>query len=155
MNQRNDLKFKPVKDTILILISILLIVFIVLLTFFLQPKKVSSHVEIRYQNTLLWDKEDSSKSTAIAFPSEGEKKITYRQEDSSLFLKEGKFLFEHPITFTLYADCSIQILEEDITCPDHTCVHLGRIYQSYVPLVCLPNQIQAMIINDGYPERVN
>ena len=154
--KRTILTFHPVQDVLLFAFCFFSIVIIVLLTAFSKPENENAHVEIRYQDTLLWDKNDPEKNTAISFPKQGEKKITFTKEDSSIYLKDGeKFIFDNPITFTLYSDCSIQLLEEDVTCPDHTCVHLGRIYLSYVPLVCLPNHIQAMIVVDSYPESVN
>lgn len=150
------LHFKPKKDIPLFILAILSIVVIILISVFSKPKSSDLHVEIRYQNHLLWDKNDESKSTAISFPKEGSKRVTFDKEDSSLFFTDGTtFLFDYPITFTLYSDYSIELLEEDVECPDHICSHMGRIYQTYVPIVCLPNQIQAMIVASSFPETIN
>ena len=148
------LKFKPLKDILLIAVGGLIILAIVLATVFGRKDSTYSHVEIRYQDTLLWEKDDTKKNTAIAFPSSGEKRVSFSKEDGSIYLGEGKsfaFLGES-VTFTLYSDHSIQLLEEDVECPDHTCSHMGRIYNTYTPIVCLPNQIQAMIVADSFPE---
>lgn len=149
-----SLKYKPIKDTILILISALIVGIIIFVALFTKPENKLSHVEIRYQNTLLWDKDDPSKNTSIQFPTSGEKKLTYTKEDGSIFLGEGKeFAFEgDSITFTLYSNKSIQVLQDEVSCHDHTCSKMGRIYYTFTPIVCLPNNIQAMIIADGFPE---
>ena len=52
-------------------------------------------------------------------------------------------------------DCragKIEIKTADITCPDHTCSKMGKISFTYTPIVCLPNQIQAMIVAESLPE---
>lgn len=152
----NRLHFRPLKDIPLFILAVIVILVIGLTTILSKPKSNNLHVEIRYQNTLLWDKSDPSKSTSISFPIEGEKRITFKKEDSNIYFSDGStFIFDHPVTFTLYSDHSIQLLEEDIDCPDHICSRMGRIYQTYVPLVCLPNQIQAMIVDSSLPETIN
>lgn len=153
---KTNLSFHPLKDIILYSIGVFLIAFLFLLAFFLKPKSSNSHVEIRYENTLLYEVNDKSKNTQISFPSEGEKKITYKKEDGVLFgFKEG-FLFEgESITLTIYSDKSIQIKKEDVTCCDHVCSGMGRIYQTYTPIVCLPNHFQAMIVASSFPETIN
>ena len=150
---KSSLKYKPIKDSILIAFSACLVAIITAASFLLKPRADSDHVEIRYQDILLYDPADPLKQTAIPFEEE-EKKITFHKEDGSLFLGEGnEFDFvSDTVSITLYPDFSIQILTEDITCPDHTCSRMGRIDSTYTPIVCLPNHIQAMIVADEFPE---
>ena len=158
MKEKNNssLTFKPAKDLIIIFSCVLLIIVIVLITFFSMPNNDYSFVQIKYQNVLLYDKNDNEKKTDISFPTTGYKEVTFTKADSHLYLKDGEeFIFDEPITFTLYADKSIQLKYEHIKCPDHTCSKLGRVYNPYTPIVCLPNNIQAMIITSSFPEYVN
>lgn len=151
---KKRIKYKPIKDSIIIACCIFIVVIIFLSTFLSKPKAVLSHVEIRYQNTLLYDKDDESKNTAISFPSVGEKRLEFRKEDGKIFLEDGKdfdFIGEY-VAITLYADKSIQIKSDDVTCPDHTCSKMGKMKYTFTPIVCLPNKIQAMIVADGLPE---
>lgn len=148
------LKFSPLKDILLFVFAILLIAVISLITIYNRPSTENAHVEIRYNgSTLLFDKNDPSKSTSITFPSQGEKRVEFRKEDSSLFLKEGEtFAFEgDSVTFTLYSDKSFELKWDDVTCKDHRCSKEGRIYYANLPIVCLPNKIQAQIVS-GLPE---
>lgn len=151
------LKFKPLKDILIFVVLALLIVILSLCAFYLKPTSDNTHVEIKYNNTLLYDKNDSAKSTEISFPTSGEKKVTFTKEDGSLYLGEGnEFDFEgDSITFTLYSDKSIQVLESEVSCSDKTCAHFGRVYTTYTPVVCLPNHMQAMIVADSLPEYDN
>lgn len=148
------MKPKVLKDILLYVSLALVIVAISLSAFFLKPSSENSHVEIKYGNTLLYDPNDSSKKTAIAFPSSGEKRITFTNDDGPKYLGEGNnFSFiDGSITLTIYSDKSIQIKEEDVFCQDHLCSHMGRIYSSYTPVVCLPNHFSAMIVADGLPD---
>lgn len=153
-----SLKIHPLKDGILFVVSILVIVLIFLVSYYSRPKTdpKTLFVQIKYQDTLLYDKNDPKKKTNISFPSEGEKKVSFTKEDGSLYLGEEKeFVFQGKgITFTLYDDYSIQVLHDDVECKDYDCSRQGRIYQPYLPIVCLPNTIQARIIstNAGFPE---
>ena len=152
-----SLKIHPLKDGILFVVSILVIVLIFLVSYYSRPKTdpKTLFVQIKYQDTLLYDKNDPAKKTNISFPSEGEKKVSFTKEDGSLYLGEEKeFVFQGKgITFTLYDDYSIQVLHDDVECKDYDCSRQGRIYQPYLPIVCLPNTIQAIISTDaGFPE---
>ena len=153
-----SLKIHPLKDGILFVVSILVIVLIFLVSYYSRPKTdpKTLFVQIKYQDTLLYDKNDPAKKTNISFPSEGEKKVSFNKEDGSLYLGEEKeFVFQGKgITFTLYDDYSIQVLHDDVECKDYDCSRQGRIYQPYLPIVCLPNTIQARIISTdaGFPE---
>ena len=153
-----SLKIHPLKDGILFVVSILVIVLIFLVSYYSRPKTdpKTLFVQIKYQDTLLYDKNDPAKKTNISFPSEGEKKVSFTKEDGSLYLGEEKeFVFQGKgITFTLYDDYSIQLLYDDVECKDYDCSRQGRIYQPYLPIVCLPNTIQARIISTdaGFPE---
>ena len=153
-----SLKIHPLKDGILFVVSILVIVLIFLVSYYSRPKTdpKTLFVQIKYQDTLLYDKNDPAKKTNISFPSEGEKKVSFAKEDGSLYLGEEKeFVFQGKgITFTLYDDYSIQVLHDDVECKDYDCSRQGRIYQPYLPIVCLPNTIQARIISTdaGFPE---
>jgi len=146
------LKFKPLKDIILFVIAGGIIGVILLAVFLSKPKdSTGKHVEIYYQNTQLWDKEDATKSLSISFPSSGEKRITYSREDGPIFLGEGHtFEFQgSSVTFTLYSDQSIELKQEDVTCPNHDCSKTGRVYNTLTPIVCLPNSLRAMIVSDS------
>lgn len=153
-----SLKIHPLKDGILFVVSILVIVLIFLVCYYSRPKTdpKTLFVQIKYQDTLLYDKNDPEKKTNISFPREGEKKVSFTKEDGSLYLGEEKeFVFQGKgITFTLYDDYSIQVLHDDVECKDYDCSRQGRIYQPYLPIVCLPNTIQARIISSdaGFPE---
>ena len=153
-----SLKIHPLKDGILFVVSILVIVLIFLVSYYSRPKTdpKTLFVQIKYQDTLLYDKNDPAKKTNISFPREGEKKASLTKEDGSLYLGEEKeFVFQGKgITFTLYDDYSIQVLHDDVECKDYDCSRQGRIYQPYLPIVCLPNTIQARIISTdaGFPE---
>lgn len=153
-----SLKIHPLKDGILFVVSILVIVLIFLVSYYSRPKTdpKTLFVQIKYQDTLLYDKNDPAKKTNISFPSEGEKKVSFTKEDGILYLGEEKeFVFQGKgITFTLYDDYSIQVLHDDVECKDYDCSRQGRIYQPYLPIVCLPNTIQARIISTdaGFPE---
>ena len=158
-NKKEELSFQPKKDIPIFIFSVLLIGIVVLMTFLYKKKdSTDSYVEIRYQNRLLYDKEDETKSTSIQFPVSGEKRITFRKEDASYYFTDlNTFSFEGDyVSITLYSDKSIQIHKEDITCSDHVCSNMGRIYETYTPIVCLPNSIQVMIVaKTGFPESVN
>ena len=153
-----SLKIHPLKDGILFVVSILVIVLIFLVSYYSRPKTdpKTLFVQIKYQDTLLYDKNDPAKKTNISFPNEGEKQLSLTKEDGSLYLGEEKeFVFQGKgITFTLYDDYSIQVLHDDVECKDYDCSRQGRIYQPYLPIVCLPNTIQARIISTdaGFPE---
>ena len=153
-----SLKIHQLKDGILLVVSILVIVLIFLVSYYSRPKTdpKTLFVQIKYQDTLLYDKNDPEKKTNISFPREGEKKVSFTKEDGSLYLGEEKeFVFQGKgITFTLYDDYSIQVLHDDVECKDYDCSRQGRIYQPYLPIVCLPNTIQARIISTdaGFPE---
>lgn len=151
---KDQMHYQPVKDSILIGTSALLVGVILAFTFGFKPREDSLHVEIRYQNTLLFDPLDPNKNTSISFPESGERNIVFHKEDGHLFLGEGvdfDFLGES-VTISLYAEGAIEIKTADITCPDHTCSKMGKISFTYTPIVCLPNQIQAMIVAESLPE---
>lgn len=153
--QNNSIpSFSIKKDIPLIILSILLVISIFLTSYFLKPNSSdNTYVEIKYQSQLLFDKNDSNKSTRISFPKEGEKKLTFTKEESNIYLSNDTFAFQgDSITITLYSDKSVQILYDEVYCKDHTCSKMGRIYQTYVPLVCLPNHIEVMIKNESFPE---
>ena len=120
-----SLKIHPLKDGILFVVSILVIVLIFLVSYYSRPKTdpKTLFVQIKYQDTLLYDKNDPEKKTNISFPSEGEKKVSFTKEDGSLYLGEEKeFVFQGKgITFTLYDDYSIQVLHDDVECKDYDC----------------------------------
>lgn len=152
MNKIDErLKFKK-NDIILFSFSIITIVTIFLISFFSVNKTENKHVEIKYKNNLLFDKNDINKSTSISFPENGTKKISFTSLDKEIYNLDFSF---DSVTITLYSDKSIQILEEDITCEDRICSKMGRIYASNTPIVCLPNMIQVMIVGDDFPESVN
>lgn len=149
------MKPKALKDILVYLVSALIILGLALGSFLARPTgDGNTHVEIKYINTLLYEPGDSSKNTSIAFPKEGEKRITFTDKDGEDYLGAGNdFSFlGGSITITLYSDKSIQILSSDVSCPDHLCSNMGRIYTTYTPLVCLPNHITAMIVADGLPD---
>lgn len=153
----SHLKYQPLKDTLLIVSAVLIIVLVSLISFLAKPKSDNTCVEIKYQDHLLFDIDDRSKSTSVSFPSNGEKRLTFHKEDAPLYipgLSSFGFLSDS-LTITLYSDRSIEIKKEDITCPNHDCSKTGRVYQTYTPIVCLPNQIQVTIVNQQYPEFVN
>lgn len=157
--KKNYLLFDPVRDIILYGTCVVLIVFTFVLALISKSTNTqNTYVEIKYQNTLLYEKDDKDKNTKIAFPEEGEKKINFRKEDASIYiqgLENFSFLGES-VSITLYSDKSIEIKKEDITCNDHVCSKMGRIRQVDIPIVCLPNHIQVMIkSNTGLPENVN
>lgn len=146
------LKFRPVRDSLSFLFAGLVIFAVLLSVFLVKPKSADKvHAEIFYKQIQLFDKEDPTKNKNISFPSSGEKKVVFTKEDSPLFLPTGEtFAFVgDSVTFTLYADRSIQIMEEEIKCPNHDCSKQGRIYALMTPIVCLPNQVRAMIVSDG------
>ncbi len=144
-------RFKPWKDIPLLSVLLLLVITIIVTTFLLLPKGTDRYVNIKYDSHLLIDKE--TKKSAFTFPESGEKEITLKNEEGKLYGLDTDFSFlDGSITLTLYSDKSIQIKKENVSCSDHTCSKLGRIYTSYTPLVCLPNHFQAMIIENGYPE---
>ena len=147
-----NLHYKPIKDSILIFLSFLLVAIIVVVTFLVRPSLDYVHVEIKYDRTLLWDPEDPSKNTAIAFPESGEYVITYTRSDGPLFLGEGQEFqfYGEEIQITLYSDKSIQITKEES--PFNVCSKLGRVYDPYLPLACLPNHFQATIVASYFPE---
>lgn len=157
--KKGYLFFHPTRDIILYSTCVLLIVFTFVLALISKStNNQNTYVEIKYQNTLLYEKDDKEKNTKISFPEEGEKKITFHKEDASIYisgLENFSFLGES-VTITLYSDKSIEIMKEDITCNDHVCSKMGRIRQVDIPIVCLPNHIQVMIrSNTGLPENVN
>ncbi len=156
-NQHDRLKFQPLKDSLLILLAVVIIVVVSLASFLAKPKSGNACVEIKYQDHLLFDKDDKDKSTAISFPSEGEKRLTFQKQEAGIYipgLSQFEFLSDS-LTITLYSDKSVEIRKEDITCPNHDCSKMGRVYQSYTPIVCLPNQIQVVIVDQKYPEFIN
>lgn len=157
--KKNYLLFDPVRDILLYSGCLFLIVFTFVLALFSKSTdNKSTYVEIRYQNTLLYAKDDKGKNTKISFPEDGERKITFQKEDASIYipgLENFDFMGEN-VTITLYSDKSIQILKDEITCSDHVCSKMGRIYEVDIPIVCLVNHIQVMIKSDmGLPENVN
>ncbi len=153
-NTKNDTRlprFTPWKDIPLLSLLLILVISIIVTTFLLLPKGTERYVNIKYDSHLLYDKE--THKTAFSFPESGSKEITFYNEDGKSYGLESDFSFvDGSITLTLYSDKSIQIKKEDVSCNDHTCSKLGRIYTSYTPLVCLPNHFQAMIIENGFPE---
>ncbi len=152
LEKKTRLDYHPVKDSILIVLSFLLAVCIFLGVFYSMPTSDNVHVEIKYGSTLLWDPEDETKNTEIQFPDDGEYTITYTKEDGEIFLGEGNYFefYGDEVSVTLYSDRSIQITKEES--PRNVCSNLGRIYNSYTPLVCLPNNIQATIVASSFPE---
>ncbi len=161
-HQKDRLKYKPVRDTVLILCSAVVMGVIILATFLNRPNTTNSPlcVEIAYtdpktgKSHLLYDKNDLEKNTAIAFPESGEKTLFFSKNDSHLYLDDGvvfDFVGEE-VGITLYADKSIQFKRENIACPNHDCSRFGRVYASYVPVICLPNHIQATIVTDTFPK---
>lgn len=141
------------KDVPLLFFLVLLLLFVLLISFAPRKESGNRHVKIRYESTLLYEPGDTTKNTDIAFPEEGEKEIVFHKEDGKDYgYQEGfAFLSDH-LTITLSSEGFVQIKEGDITCPDHTCVKMGKISTSYTPLVCLPNHIEVLIIEDGFPE---
>lgn len=148
------LSYKPIKDTLLILGAVALMVIILLCSLLTQPNGDNAYVEIRYGTTLLWDIDDSTKNTKIAFPSDGSKVLTYKESDGPTFLGEGNYFEfyddgenEPMVSVTLYSDKSVEITYQ--RSPKNICENMGRIYSSYTPLVCLPNNFQVMIVKDA------
>ena len=148
----DGLSYRPVQDTVLVVLSFLLVGIIVLVTLVLRPDLDNVHVEIRYGRILLWDPDDPDKRTDIPFPDEGEYVITYTREDGEMFLGPGEeFQFYGEVMqVTLYADKSIQITKQES--PRNVCANLGRIYSAYLPLVCMPNNFTATIVAGYFPE---
>lgn len=151
-NLDERLKFKKGRDIILFSFSIIVIITIFLISFFSNTRSVNKYVEIKYNKTILFDKDDKDRSTHISFPTNGIKKLTFKKTDSAIYNVD--FIFDS-LAITIYDDQSIQILDEDISCPDHICTKMGRIYASNTPIVCLPNMIQVMIVSSSFPESVN
>ena len=89
---------------------------------------------------------------AFLTPLEGKREIVYRREDGEIFLGEGRYFqfYGEEVAITLYSDRSIEITREES--PRHVCSYLGRVYDPYVPLVCLPNSFQATIVSSFFPE---
>jgi hypothetical protein len=152
-------QYHPFKDSLILALLVAIIVSIVLASFFLTPRSNNAYVEIRYGTTLLWDKDDTTKNTAIAFPTTGSKVLSYKDSDGPIFLGEGNYFefytdgsTEEPeVDVTLYSDHSIQITKQKS--PRNVCAKIGRIYSEYTPLVCLPNSLEAVIkAGTGYPE---
>ena len=156
------LKYRPVIDTIAIVSSVLIIVAIVLISYFSRPKNNGTYyAKIRYQNTYLWDKDDDStkETKLIPFPKDGKKVLIYKNSDGPIFLGEGNYFnfydsnypdgdrTEPQIEVTLYSDCSIEITYQKS--PKNVCENMGRIYYTYTPLVCLPNSFQVSIVNSS------
>ncbi len=144
-------RFNPWKDIPLLSVLLIIIVSIIITTYLLIPKGTDKYVNIKYDSHLLYDKE--TKQSEFTFPTSGSKEITLYDKDGKDYGYDNDFSFINGrITLTLYSDKSIQIKKEDVSCLDHTCSKLGRIYSSYTPLVCLPNHFMAMIVENGYPE---
>lgn len=138
------LVYHPLKDTIVILVSLFLMGLVIFLSFALRPKGNSVFVEIKYGNTYLWEETEAEKS--FSFPNEGTKKVSLLKTDGKKYIGQDFDFVSESVTFTLYSDRSIEILYEDISCPDHTCTRQGRIYDTYQPIVCLPNKVQMQIV---------
>ncbi len=152
LEKKTRLDYHPVKDSIIIALSFLIVVCIFIGTYYAMPRSNNVYVEIKYGSTLLWDPEDATCNTQIQFPDEGEYTITYTKEDGEIFLGEGNYFefYGDEVAVTLYSDKSIQITKEES--PRNVCSNLGRIYTSYTPLVCLPNSIQATIVASSFPD---
>lgn len=144
--------FHPVKDTAAVLFLVLLVVLIVLITFFSIPQSTATYVQIKYLNTLLYDKNDPEKRTNIPFPEEGQRVISFTRKDGEIYLGEGNYFqfYGEEVEVTIYADKSVAITKEDS--PRHICSNLGRSYSVYAPLVCLPNYFQVSLVAGGLPE---
>ncbi len=141
------------KDVPLLVFLLILLLSVLCISFAPEKGNGNSHVEIRYEGTLLHEPNDETKSTAIRFPEKGEKEIVLTKEDGTAYGYPDGFAFlSEQLTITLSSDHSIQIREDGITCPDHLCVKMGKIRTSYTPLVCLPNHIEVMIVDQGFPE---
>ncbi len=41
------------------------------------------------------------------------------------------------------------IMMKDASCPDHLCIHMGKITSSALPITCLPNKIVIQISDDN------
>lgn len=163
-----SLIYSPVKDTIAILVGVLVIVAVFLSGYLPNRRKEGEtyYCQIKYQNIYLWDKNDpSSKETRlIPFPKSGKKVLVYLQSDGPIFLGEGKeFQFysdsgkdgreEPQIEVTLYSDVSIEITYQKS--PRNVCENMGKVNRPNMPLVCLPNYFQASIVNkDGSHEKL-
>ena len=152
LEKKTRLDYHPVKDSVMIVLSFLIVVCIFIGTYYSMPSSDNVYVEIKYGSVLLWDPEDASKNTRIAFPDDEEYTITYTKEDGEIFLGEGNYFefYGDEVAITLYPDKSIQITKEES--PRNVCSNLGRIYTTYTPLVCLPNSIQATIVASSFPE---
>lgn len=163
MKQKSRLEYRPIVDTAAILLSLLIIAAVVLISFFSRPRndKGIYYCQIKYQNTYLWDKDDpkTEETKLIPFPETGEKVLVYKKSDGPIYLGEGHdFEFydqgypdngrkEPQIEVTLYFDKSIQITYQKS--PRNVCENMGRIYNPYTPLVCLPNSFQASIVSSS------
>ncbi len=163
MKQKSRLEYRPFVDTAMILLSVLIIVAVVLISFFSRPgnDKGTYYCQIKYQNTYLWDKDDekTKETKLIPFPETGEKVLVYRRSDGPIYLGEGKYFefydsgypdngrTEPQIEVTLFSDKSIEITYQKS--PRNVCENMGRIYNPYTPLVCLPNSFQASIVSSG------
>lgn len=157
--EEKNLKYKPLKDTLAIFISLSIIIVIFLVCFFIssQNKNGTYYAKIKYQNTELWDKDDEStkENKLIPFPKNGTKVLIYKRSDGPIFLGENNYFEfyesndkdkrdEPQIEVTLYSDISIEITYQKS--PKNICENIGRTYNTYTPLVCLPNSFQVSIV---------
>lgn len=148
MDQKRDerLIYHPIKDSVIIFCALAILGLVLFLSFYLRPSGNKCYAQIRYGSTLLWEK--SKEEPYFSFPESGEKTITFKKADGVAYIGEEFSFSGESVTFTLYSDCSIQIQREDIACPDHTCSRQGRIYDTYQPIVCVPNKVQIQIITE-------
>ncbi len=149
----NRLHFRPLRDILSVLFSVILVFLIVLITWFSLPQSTELYVQIKYANVLLYDKNDPDKKTTIPFPEEGTYVISFTREDGEIYLGEGNYFqfYGDVMEVTLYSDYSVEITKEES--PRHICSQLGRTYSTYAPLVCLPNYFQVSIVmGGGLPE---
>lgn len=158
-NDEKKLKYNPLKDTITIILSLVIIVIIFLICFFATSKNKTGtyYAKIKYQNTELWDKDDLStkENKLIPFPKDGTKILIYKRSDGPNFLGDDNYFEfyesndsnkreEPQIEVTLYSDISIEITYQKS--PKNVCENIGRTYNTYTPLICLPNSFQVSIV---------
>lgn len=89
----------------------------------LLPKEQGTVAVIKQDGVILHKIDLSQLSEPVTFPVEG---------------KEG-------ICNTILAE-SGRICVESANCPDQVCVHQGWIYDSALPIVCLPNKLMIEIV---------
>lgn len=133
MNSNFNLKFKLADVFIIaasLIISIILIIVIVGSSIFNSSN--DRYVKIYYNDTIL---------------NEYTTKLNDLNQTKIVKLTKEKYpkLLED---FTIEIDPEKGIRVKDVTCYDHTCVKQGWVNISNLPIVCIPNNVRVIIINN-------